>query len=190
MDVIAKGEITLVTTIGTITQEPIIYQSHCNSFQKSGFQVNDIDFGKVKNCHYDSFNIVNWALSNFCYCPINLGKLEQLECLCSENSPPPLPWLPILRIHIRSHVITRQSQTYKFHKIAKNSMWNGSSKYCGRYRADKVLSTDGRIDRRTDGRTAWNQYPPLQLRWSGGYNEHISANWIMISKMACCLHIC
>ena len=41
---------------------------------------------------------------------------------------------------------------------------NGSDKYCGRYRADTVLSTDrrtdGRTDRRTDGRTTWNQYTP------------------------------
>ena len=81
MDDIAKGEITLVTTIGTIIQEPIIYQSHCNSFQKSGFQGNGIDLGKVKNWYYGSFKIVNWALSNFCYCPINLGKSTYISKL-------------------------------------------------------------------------------------------------------------
>ena len=34
---------------------------------------------------------------------------------------PPAPWLPILVIHIRSQVKTRQIQSYKFKKIAKNS---------------------------------------------------------------------
>ena len=45
---------------------------------------------------------------------------NQLEHLCSEISPPP-PRLPILLIHIRSQVKPRQSQSYKFKKIAKNS---------------------------------------------------------------------
>ena len=48
-------------------------------------------------------------------------KLEQLERLRSEIHPA-TPWLPILVIHIRSQVKTRQSQSYKFKKIAKN--WN------------------------------------------------------------------
>ena len=49
-------------------------------------------------------------------------RLEQLERLRSEitHTHPP-PWLPILGIHIRSQVETRQSQSYKFLKIAKNS---------------------------------------------------------------------
>ena len=46
-------------------------------------------------------------------------KIE-LERLRSEI-PPAAPWLPILVIHIRSQVKTRQSQSYKFKKIAKNS---------------------------------------------------------------------
>ena len=37
----------------------------------------------------------------------------ELECLRSEI-PPAAPWLPILVIHIRSQVKTRQSQIYKF----------------------------------------------------------------------------
>ena len=45
-------------------------------------------------------------------------KLEQLERLHSEI-PPVVPWLPILVIHIRSQVKTRQSQKYKFKKTAK-----------------------------------------------------------------------
>ena len=47
-------------------------------------------------------------------------KLEQLECLHSEI-PSAAPWLPIQVIHIRSQVKTRQSQSYKFKKIAKNA---------------------------------------------------------------------
>ena len=47
-------------------------------------------------------------------------KLEQLESLYSET-PPDAPCLPILVIHISSHVKTKQSQSYKFWKITKNS---------------------------------------------------------------------
>ena len=49
----------------------------------------------------------------------NKIKLEQLEHLHSEI-PPAAPWLPILVIHIRFQVKTRQSSSYKFKKIAKN----------------------------------------------------------------------
>ena len=51
---------------------------------------------------------------------VNNIKLEQLERLRSEI-PPTAPWLPILVVHIRSQVKTRQSQSNKFKKIAKNS---------------------------------------------------------------------
>ena len=51
---------------------------------------------------------------------LELDQLEQLERLHSEL-PPAAPWLPILVIHIRSCVIKRQSQSYKFQKFAKNS---------------------------------------------------------------------
>ena len=47
-------------------------------------------------------------------------QLEQLERLHSEI-PPAAPWLPILVIHIRLQVKTRQNQSYIFKKIAKNS---------------------------------------------------------------------
>ena len=53
-------------------------------------------------------------------CPKIFWKLEQLECLHSDNTPT-TPWLPILLIHIRSQVKTRQSQSYKFEKFAENS---------------------------------------------------------------------
>ena len=49
-----------------------------------------------------------------------LYQLEQLERLCFEI-PTAAPWLPILVIHIRSQVKTRQSQSYKLKKIAKNA---------------------------------------------------------------------
>ena len=48
------------------------------------------------------------------------GQLEQPERLRSENTPA-APVLPILLIHIRSPVKTRQNQSYKFKKIAKKS---------------------------------------------------------------------
>ena len=47
-------------------------------------------------------------------------KLKQLKRLHSEI-PPTAPWLHIPVIHIRSQVKTRQSQSYKFSKNAKNS---------------------------------------------------------------------
>ena len=39
--------------------------------------------------------------------------------------------------------------------------WNGSDEYCWRCRADTILSTDGQMDRRTDGRLwrIWSQLP-------------------------------
>ena len=46
------------------------------------------------------------------------GQLEQLERLRSEK-PHAAPWLHILVIHIRSHVKTWQSKSYKFKKLPK-----------------------------------------------------------------------
>ena len=54
------------------------------------------------------------------YLPLTL---EQQERMRSENNPG-APWLPILSIHISSlsfQVKTRQSQSYKFRRIAQNS---------------------------------------------------------------------
>ena len=57
------------------------------------------------------------------------NKLEQQEHLRSEI-PPAAPLLPTLGIHIGSQVKTRQSQSYKFKKIAKNSkFWNFASNF-------------------------------------------------------------
>ena len=49
-------------------------------------------------------------------------------------------------------------------------IWNGSDEYCWRYRADTILSTDGQMDRWTDGQGE-TSIPPFQLCWSGGYNN-------------------
>ena len=101
------------------------------------------------------------------------------------------PWLPILVIHIRSQVKTRQSQSYKFKKIAKNpnfeilqetlhathllKLLDKMSKYemdptrtvGSTERTRNAGRTDGRMDGRTywqmDRRTEWNQYTPQQL---------------------------
>ena len=58
------------------------------------------------NKNYKSFMAKKWT--------------RTIEHLRSEI-PPTAPWLPILGNHIRSKVKTRQSQSYIFLKIAKNS---------------------------------------------------------------------
>ena len=116
------------------------------------------------------------------------GQLEQLERLGSEI-PPAAPWLHILVIHIRSHVKTWQSKSYKFKKIAKNSNFEISQetlhathllelfdKMC-KYEMDPTRTVgvtewtrdagrrDGRTDGQTDGRSETNiPPPPKQLR--------------------------
>ena len=116
-------------------------------------------------------------------------KLEQLERLRSEI-PPAAPWLPILVIHIRPQVKTRQSQSYKFKKIAKNSNFEILQETLHathflklfdkmyKYEMDPTRTVGAtertrdagrtRDGRRTDGRTEWNQYTPQQLRCAGG----------------------
>ena len=101
--------------------------------------------------------------------------LKQLELLCFEI-PPAATWLNRLVIHIRSQVKRRQSQSYKFKKIAKNSnfeilqetlhathLLKLLDKMC-KYEMDPtrtVGSTEqtrdvGRTDGQTDGRTETN----------------------------------
>ena len=106
------------------------------------------------------------------------AELEQLEHLCSEI-PPTVPWLPIPVIHIRSQVKTRQSQSYKFKKIAKNSnceILQGTLHITHllklldkmyKYEMDQtrtIGATEQTQDAgRMDGQTEWNQYtPPTQ----------------------------
>ena len=109
-------------------------------------------------------------------------KLEQLERLRSEI-PLAAPWLPILVIHIRSQVKRRQSQSYKFEKIAKNSNFiivqealhaTHLLKLLGKmykYEMDpsKTVGTSERTRDagRTDGQMEWNQYTPnnFVVRW-------------------------
>ena len=50
--------------------------------------------------------------------PVHNNKLEQLECLRSEDTPA-APWLPTLLTS--SQVKTRQSKSYKFKEFAKTS---------------------------------------------------------------------
>ena len=123
-------------------------------------------------------------------------QLEQLERLHSEI-PPATPWLPILVIHIRSQVKTRQSQSYKFKKFAKNSnfeilqqtlqathLLKLLDKMC-KYEMDPTRTVGatertqdaGRMDGWTDVRTHRVKpiYPPTTtLCW--GYN-HDSSYW-------------
>ena len=99
---------------------------------------------------------------------------------------PRCPWLPILVNHIRSQVKTRQSQSYKFWKNAKNSFFLNLQETLHATHLLKLLDKmyeyemdptrtvgpteqtrdagrmDGRTDRRTDIRTEWNQYAPPQ----------------------------
>ena len=113
-------------------------------------------------------------------------KPEQLEHLGSEI-PPAAPWLPILVIHIRSQVKTRQSQSYKFKKIAKNAdfailqetlhathllkLLDKMSKYemdpTRTIGATERTRDAGLTDGRTDGRSETN-IPIQQLRFEGG----------------------
>ena len=117
-------------------------------------------------------------------------KLEQLEGLRSEI-PPAAPCLPTLVIQIRSRVKTRQSQSYKFEKFAKNSIfliWQ-KTLYAThplklldkmhKYEMDPIKTVDatertrdadGRTDRRTtDGvKPIYPPPPPQQLRCARG----------------------
>ena len=84
-------------------------------------------------------------------------KLEQLERLHSEI-PPAAAWLPMLVIHIRSKVKTRQSQSYKF----KKNRTVGATERT-HYGTDAGRTRDGQTDRRSE-----TNIPPQQLRCVGG----------------------
>ena len=111
---------------------------------------------------------------------------------------PTTSWLPTVVIHIRFQVKTRQSQSYEFKKIAKNSNFeilqetlNAThlltllDKMCknemdptrtvgATERKRDVGRTDGWRDGQTDGRTEWNQNTPQQLRCVGGIINTLS----------------
>ena len=89
--------------------------------------------------------------------------------------PPAAPWLPILVIHIRSQIQIRQSQSYKFWKIAKNSNFEILQETLHTTHLLKLLDkmykyemdptrTVGATERtrdagRTDGQTDWVKPP-------------------------------
>ena len=116
-------------------------------------------------------------------------KLEQLECLRSEDTPA-ASWLPIPLSHIGSQVRRRQSQSYKFKKFAKISNFSILKralhathllrlldKMC-KYEMDPMSIVEDtertrfcpQTDRRTDGQG--NTSIPFQLWWSGGYKKY------------------
>ena len=99
----------------------------------------------------------------------------------------PTPWLPILVIHIRSQVKRKQSQSYKFLKIAKNYNFEIFQKALHathllklldkmyKYEMDPtrtVCATERTRDAgRTDGQTEWNQYTPPTTSLCGVYKN-------------------
>ena len=114
-------------------------------------------------------------------------KLEQLERLRSEI-PPTAPWLPILVVHIRSQVKTRQIQILK--NCQKIKFWNFARNFTRdkmyKYEMDPTR-TVGTTERTQDGRTDWNQYTPQQLRCVVGITRTIrtpafwdTASWLRI----------
>ena len=117
---------------------------------------------------------------------------QKLERLHSEI-PPTAPWLPILVIHIRSQVKTRQSQSYKFKKIAKSSNFEILQETIHathllklldkmyKYEKDPTRTVDAtewtRDAGRTKWRTDWNQYTPKQLCCVGGIITMNMSQW-------------
>ena len=84
---------------------------------------------------------------------------------------PPHAWLPTLGIHIRSQVKPRQSQNYKFKRIAKNSNFEISQETLHGTHLDKMCKYEmdptrtvgftewtqdaGQMDQQTDRQTDW-----------------------------------
>ena len=112
----------------------------------------------------------------------NSWRLEQLECLHSENTPA-APWLAIPWIHIGSQVKTRLHQSYKFKEFAKNSYFlilketlhathllKLLDKVC-KYEMDPACIVEDtewtwfcpQTDRWADRRSRWNQYTPFNF---------------------------
>ena len=69
----------------------------------------------------DNANISMSPKIKFSTIRVNLIDTSYNENVCVLIIPPPPPWLPILLIHIRSQVKTRQKSKSIFEKIAKNS---------------------------------------------------------------------
>ena len=122
-----------------------------------------------------------WLIYSLIVEPSTQTELEQIECLHSEIPPPPHDY-PILVIHIRSEVKTRQS--YKFKKMPKiqQEIWQETlhtthflNLLNKMYKYDKdptrtAGTTEGTLDdRRTDWWSETNIPPTTSL--CGGYNK-------------------
>ena len=111
-------------------------------------------------------------------------QLEQLGCLRSKIPPPPpppprhRPILPILMIHIRSQVKTRQSQSYKFKTKMPNIQTLKFLYKMYKYEMDPTRTVGatertrdaGRTDGQTDGQSETN-IPPPDNNVVRGYNK-------------------
>ena len=107
---------------------------------------------------------------------------------------PDAPWLPILVLHIRSQVKTRQRHSYKLKQNNKNPNYKTLQETSHathllvlrdpiyKYETDPTRTVGatertrdaGRTDGQTDGRPEWNQYtlpPPPTTSLFGGYNS-------------------
>ena len=69
------------------------------------------------------------------------SKEDKVKVRNLKNSPSPVAWWDV-------------------------QIWNGSDKYCCRYRADTILSTDGQTDK-------VKPVYPFQLCWSGRYKKGV-----------------
>ena len=76
-------------------------------------------------CNLLKISVVKYS-QEYAICHSHVTMLMQPNWIRRTRMPafwdtPAAPWLPTLVIHIRSQVKTRQSQTYKFKNIGKNS---------------------------------------------------------------------
>ena len=164
-------------------------------------------FGKCWLSRWDLLSLfIKWVIHCHQYCRMNI---QEMACNYSAQAitwstgrartpsfwdTPTAPWLPILVIHIRSQVKTRQSQSYKFLKIAKNSNVEILQETIHATHLLKLLDkmykyemdptrtvgatertwdagrTDGRTDRRTD--KVKPIYPPTTSLCRGYNNGH------------------
>ena len=122
-------------------------------------------------------------------------KLEHLNRLRSDDTPCSLMitntfklyWIPSKKktVKVTNLKYLPKFQYYEFWNkklhaahllklLGKMCKWSGSDKYCWRYRADTIQSTDrqtdGQTDRRMDGQTDVKTVypPPFHLGWGGG----------------------
>ena len=89
------------------------------------FQTHCFKVGKLSTLHLMSIksfrNTFQWNLSqNTIFLFKKMHVKTRTTRMAAFWDTPAAPWLPILVVHIRSHVIKRQSQSCKFQKFAKN----------------------------------------------------------------------